>query len=442
MNRNIFHLMAAAVLCAAPAVYGASGGADVGYTGAPSEQNCAFCHSSSAGFGNVQITFPNGQFYSPSAKQHLILTITDTPEQSWGFQLTVRNSANASVGNFTPGGEGFTRTLCADTVLKKQTLDIACTATYPLQYIQQTLSGTRKGQPRSAQFEFDWTAPSSDVGSVTFYVSAVAGDGTSSGNGNHVYNQQYALTVKVGGQPQLTKGGTVNAANFDTAVSPGSWITIQGTDLAKTTRAWGKDDFINNRAPTSLDGVSVTLDGKPAYVAYVSPTQLNIVAPANPSFGNVNVLVTNNGLLSNSSSVTVQPAAPALFAWSAKYAVATRPDFSLVAPPALFPGLTTKPAKPGDVIILWATGLGQTSPTPLPGLFTPSDQLYSVVILPTVSIGGISAEVIGAALAPTYSGLYQIAIKVPDGLADGDQPVKIQTGSAKSPAGLLLTIQQ
>ncbi len=252
------------------------------------------------------------------------------------------------------------------------------------------------------------------MGAVTFYVSAVAGDG----NGNHVYNQQYALTVKVGGQPQLTRGGTVNAANFDTAVSPGSWITIQGTDLAKTTRAWGKDDFINNRVPTSLDG-------KPAYVAYLSPTQLNLVAPANPSFGNVNVLVTNNGLLSNSSSVTVQPAAPALGAWLAKYAVATRADFSLVAPPALFPGLTTKPAKPEDVIILWATGLGQTSPAPLPGLFTPSDQLYSVVILPTVLIDGISAQVIGAALAPTYAGLYQIAIKIPDGLADGDQPVKI-----------------
>ena len=76
--------------------------------------------------------------------------ITDTPEQSWGFQLTARISANAPVGNFTPGGEGFTRTLSADTVLKKQTPDIACTSTYPLQYIQQTLAGTRKGQPRSA----------------------------------------------------------------------------------------------------------------------------------------------------------------------------------------------------------------------------------------------------------------------------------------------------
>ena len=144
MNRSIFHLLAmAGALCVAPALFGASGGADVGYTGAPGEQNCAFCHSSSAGFGNVQITFPNGQFYSASAKQHLILVITDTPEQSWGFQLTARNSANASVGNFTPGGEGFTRTLCADAALKKQTLDIACTSTYPLQYIQQTLSGTR-----------------------------------------------------------------------------------------------------------------------------------------------------------------------------------------------------------------------------------------------------------------------------------------------------------
>ena len=444
MTRNKLHLAAVAIaLCVAQtAVYGASGGADSGYSGAPGEQNCAFCHSSSSGFGSVQIAFVNGSFYTPGAKQHLVLTITDAPEQAWGFQLTARTGSNNQAGNFIPGGEGFTRTVCADTALKKQSLDIACTSALPLQYIQHTLAGARIGQKRSAQFEFDWTPPSSDVGAITFYMSAVAADGTSSGAGNHVYNQRYTLTVPLPNQPQLSKGGTVNAANFDSAVSPGSWVTVQGTNLANSTRPWGAADFVSNRLPTTLDGVSVMIDGKPAYVSYVSPTQLNVLAPSNPSLGIVNVVVTNNGLLSNPSTVTVQTAAPALFAWSAKYAVATRPDFSLVAPVALFPNVTTKPAQPGDIVILWATGLGPASPSPAVGVFTPSDQLYSVLNLPTVLIGGISAQVIGAALAPGYAGLYQIAVKIPDGLANGDQPIRIQSGSAQSPAGLLLTIQQ
>jgi len=75
--------------------------------------------------------------------------------------------------------------------------------------------------------------------------------------------------------------GVANGAGFQSGISAGSWAVVQGTGLSYTTRPWQTSDFNNGTGlPTSLDGVGVTVDGKPAYVGYVSPTQINFVVPA------------------------------------------------------------------------------------------------------------------------------------------------------------------
>lgn len=104
--------------------------------------------------------------------------------------------------------------------------------------------------------------------------------------------------------------------------------------------------------------------------------------------------------------------------------------------------MATVAAASGDVIILWGTGFGPTSPAAPAGMETPSGTTYNTANTVSVTVGGKSATVYGAALASGFAGLYQIAIQVPAGLANGDYPVVATINGASSPATTLLTVQQ
>ena len=103
---------------------------------------------------------------------------------------------------------------------------------------------------------------------------------------------------------------------------------------------------------------------------------------------------------------------------------------------------STVPAAPGDVIILWGTGFGATSPAAPPGVETPSITTYNTATAVSVTVGGKPATVYGAALAPGYAGLYQIAIQIPASLANGDYPVVATINGAQSPSTTLITVQK
>ena len=133
---------------------------------------------------------------------------------------------------------------------------------------------------------------------------------------------------------------------------------------------------------------------------------------------------------------------PAFFTWPGGQAVATRQDFSWAVKAGTFAGTNTIPAKPNDVIILWGTGFGPTTPAPPAGVQVPGDKTYSTSTLPTVTINNILAKVYGAALAPGFAGLYQVAIQVPDTLVDGDWPVVATIGGVESPTGVVLSIKK
>ena len=122
--------------------------------------------------------------------------------------------------------------------------------------------------------------------------------------------------------------------------------------------------------------------------------------------------------------------------------MATRQDFTLAAQSGTFPGATTTPAKPGDTIILWGTGFGPTTPAAPQGVETPTDTTYSTSTLPSVTIGNVTATVYGAALAPGFAGLYQVAIQVPTSLTNGNWPIVATVGKATSQSGTVLTVQQ
>ena len=246
------------------------------------------------------------------------------------------------------------------------------------------------------------------------------------------------FAASVPSPPVITSA--VNGASFQSGVVANSWVTIQGTGLAPKTDDWS-NAIVNGALPTSLDGVSVSIGGKPAYVYYISPGQINVLAPDVPP-GPVTVTVTTAAGTSAAFSTTASAYGPAFFVWPGNQAVATRTDYTFAVKPGTFAGATTVAAKPGDVIILWATGFGPTNPVAPPGMATPGSGTYPTASAPTIKVNNIAAIVYGAALAPGSAGLYQIAIQVPSNLADGDWPIQAIIGGITSTAGTILSVHQ
>ena len=418
-----------------------SSGPTAGNAGVPGESDCRSCHGSTAGAGSVKVTFPKGLTYTPGQSQHLIVTIADPVQKRWGFQLTTRKAADplAQAGTYVPGPDGYTQLACAyenQLFTASAALCISHVTQYPLQYITHTQPGSRNGTPGSITFEFDWNPPATNIGNIGVWIAANAANGDGTPGGDHIYLASYTLTPAVVNAPAIT--GVVNGASFQSGVTPGSWVTIAGANLATTSRTWTTAEVVNGALPKALDGVSVTINNKPAYVYYISPGQLDVQAPTDTVAGPVMVQVTN-AMGTATATAQMLYAQPAFFLWGGKYPVATRTDYSYAAPAGLFPGLTTVPAKPGEVVILWGTGFGPTSPVTQAG-----QQVTAAAVLAnpvTVTIGGLPATVYGTALSPGSAGLYQVALQVPPGLADGDQPVVVQVAGAASPAGVVLSVK-
>ena len=234
-------------------------------------------------------------------------------------------------------------------------------------------------------------------------------------------------------------GGLVNGASFQAGIVPNSWITIVGTNLSPLTDTWD-NAVVNGTLPLSLDGVSVSVGGQLAYVSYISPGQINALAP-NVGPGNVSVTVTNSLGTSVPVTAVAQISQPAFFHWGS-YAVATRADYSLAAKNGTFSGLTTASAKPGDVVILWGTGFGPTTPAAPTGVVVPFGTTYNTANAVTVTVGPVAATVYGVALTSGEVGLYQVAIQIPTTLADGDYPVIATVSGAQSPSSTLITVQK
>jgi uncharacterized protein (TIGR03437 family) len=243
-------------------------------------------------------------------------------------------------------------------------------------------------------------------------------------------------------RPTISAGGVVDAAGGRPAIAPGTWVSLFGTAFSATSRPWRDADFVSGRLPTSLDGVSVTIDGKSAAIAFISPTQINVLAADDTITGLVPVVVKNTVGTSDSVLALEQTAAPALFEFAGgKYAAAVHVDGSYIASPALVQqqGLTGgTPAHVGETIVLFGTGFGATQPpisatalvtAPLP-LAHPEEF--------SLRIGGLDATIAYAGLISP--GLYQFNVVVPK-VAAGDQPVVAELRGLLSQSALLLTIQ-
>jgi uncharacterized protein (TIGR03437 family) len=177
-----------------------------------------------------------------------------------------------------------------------------------------------------------------------------------------------------------------------------------------------------------------------AYPYYVSPTQINAVAP-NAAFGTVSVTVTTPNGTSAPFSVTSTEYSPAFFLWPGNQAVATHLDYTDAAKNGTF-STQTIPAKPNEIIVLWGTGFGPTNPAVPAGDLTPTDQVYSLPTQPVIILNNQPCTVIGAGLVGGLAALYYVTIQVPASTPNGDWPLSALLNGVASPTGAVLTVQQ
>jgi uncharacterized protein (TIGR03437 family) len=255
-----------------------------------------------------------------------------------------------------------------------------------------------------------------------------------------IASQTLSVALTVTGAP-LTPAivSVVNAASFLPGFAPIGWVTITGKNLSVTSRTWTSSDIVNGQLPTSLDGVSVSINNHPAFVYYISPGQLNVQAPSDSLAADQNVQVTvttPNG--SASATALERRIGPAMFMSDATHVAAIHSDGTLVGPVGFIPGAASRPASPGETILLYMTGLGSdTSPVIPAGQIVTSPASMTDPI--NVMIGGQAAIVQYAGLVSP--GLYQLNIVVP-AVANGDQTATVQVAGVASENSGLVTVQQ
>lgn len=190
--------------------------------------------------------------------------------------------------------------------------------------------------------------------------------------------------------------------------------------------------------PTSLSGVSVLINGVAAPLFFVSPSQINFQFPWEAlGQAQMTITVTASGLTSPPQTVAMTPLAPAIFSINqqgkGQGAILISASGEMAAPAGSVPGRAARPARRGEYISIYCTGLGAVSNPPANGAAAAASLLSSTTTPATVTIGGQPARVDFAGLAPGFVGLYQVNAEVPTNAAAGDAvPVVISIGGASS----------
>jgi uncharacterized protein (TIGR03437 family) len=243
--------------------------------------------------------------------------------------------------------------------------------------------------------------------------------------------------------PAVTTGGIGPVFSSATTIQPGEWVSIYGSNLATGTFTW------TGNFPTSLGGTSVTINGKLAYLWFVSPGQINLQAPDDTTPpGPVPVVITTaSGTVT--ATVNLAAAAPSwLLLGDGKHVtgIILRGDgsgssgggtYDIIGPTGTSLGYRTVAAKAGDTIELFGVGFGPTNTVvPAGKPFSGSAALSNPF---SMQINKISVTPIFVGLSG--AGLYQVNLVVPTGLGVGDVPLQATASGVQTPSGVVISLQ-
>jgi uncharacterized protein (TIGR03437 family) len=241
--------------------------------------------------------------------------------------------------------------------------------------------------------------------------------------------------------PFITPGGIVPVYSSANTIQPGEWISIYGSNFANTITGW------NGTFTNTLGGVSVTINGKAAWLSYVSPLQINAQAPDDTATGTVSVAVTTPAGTAT-GTVTLAPFAPSLLLLDDKHVagIILRPNgsgaygggsYDIIGPTGTSLGYKTVAAKAGDTIALYTVGLGPTDPAVPAGM---------PFVGAAAAANPVKVLISGTSVTPSFAGLSgagldQLNLTVPAGLGTGDVPVAALVGSVQTQSGVVISLQ-
>jgi uncharacterized protein (TIGR03437 family) len=241
--------------------------------------------------------------------------------------------------------------------------------------------------------------------------------------------------------PFFTALGVVQAATQTAGtLAPNTIATIYGMNLSWTTHAVTAADLNGGTLPTSLDGVTVYVGGISSNLLYVSPGQINFLIPYELTGPTAQVLVARQGIAGPYGTdglpavkIPMATTAPGFFQWNGNFAVAEHADGSLIT--------ATAPAQAGEIVVLFAAGLGRTVPDSTSGR-VPSGAatiLYASqmqILLNSVPLPAASTYYAG--VTPGFAGLYQINLRLPNVLPANPEIQIVFGAQGGSPATVLL----
>jgi uncharacterized protein (TIGR03437 family) len=195
-----------------------------------------------------------------------------------------------------------------------------------------------------------------------------------------------------------------------------SYVELYGENFAANSRTWSGNDFTGSTAPTSLEGTQVRVNGKSAFVYFISPGQINLNLPDDSVVGPVELQVVRNGIPSNIVVINRSQIAPAILTTPTflvngrQYAIALLPQSTqngpFVGTPGLIPGVSLVMVRPGDRIVLYVIGAGPTSPATQAGVAASGNAVVSSPY--ELRVGGVRATVEFFGITAGSIGLYQI----------------------------------
>lgn len=216
--------------------------------------------------------------------------------------------------------------------------------------------------------------------------------------------------------------------------APNSLISIYGSDLARGTQGLTAADIKDNRLPVKLDVTQVLIEAEAVPLFYVSEKQINLLIPARAALGKAELQVIREGQRGPVVIIEIGAAAPALFI-EGGYAIAVHGAdvLSLVS--------ADKPARPGELIVLYAAGLGKAEAMPATGELVVFLSRLANAFRVTVNGAAVDpARVLYAGLTPASAGLYQVNFYLPENCGP-DPEVRLFVGDSASPAGVKLAVR-
>jgi uncharacterized protein (TIGR03437 family) len=238
--------------------------------------------------------------------------------------------------------------------------------------------------------------------------------------------------------PYYTADSIANsAAGVSGLYAPNTFVTIYGQNLAYTTAALTQAEIAGGTLPTVLSGtgVRVLINNIPANIYYVSPTQVNLLVPTSLTPGPANLQLVVDSLAGPAIPIMLQSAAPSLFQSDATTVLGVHLNNTLITP--------ASPAQPGEVIVLYASGVGPTNPAAIPDEIPQTAATVTPLSSFSLMLNGTAVDprlLLYVGVVPTFAGLFQINLQVPTN-APANPQIQIGYAGIFSPAGRILPIQ-